>query len=483
MKIHHLSDINKHTITAAGFKDFPAQTKKGKVMNYDEAMAYIDYTNTLGSVPGLTSIKELLRRLGNPQDKRKVIHIAGTNGKGSICAFLEDILLVSGYKVGRYISPTIFTYLERFQINKEYMDEEAFAKVLTAVKSAADAMVADGFDRPTSFETETAVAMCYFLQEKVDFVLLEAGMGGLLDATNVCKKPLCTIIASISLDHVDFLGNTLEEIYSHKLGIMREGVPCVSYPVDKELMPMWKECIRRLKVEDSSLMLDAGDVNIIRCDEDGSEYTYMGNRYRLSVPGEYQIYNSLVAVCAAKVLQKQGFDITQMDIENGIMQTVWKGRFQKINESPLIYVDGAHNPGGWSALKRNIELYFKRKRLIYVCGVFKDKDYEQMLRVLMPGAWACVTVASDNPRALDRDILADLVKGYIDKVYSCGDLTAAVKKAALLAKAAEKSEGEAAVIIIFGSLSFMGPIINKAELGDFEEIYEDPNEESKCNCS
>ena len=190
-------------------------------MTYDEAMAYIEYTNTLGSVLGLTNIKELLKRLGNPQNDVRVIHIAGTNGKGSICAFLDEILECAGFSVGRYISPTVFTYLERFQINRRYMQEDDFAIYLDKVKQAADGMVKDGFDRPTSFETETAVAFCYFKDMAVDFLLLETGMGGLLDATNVCDRPVCTIIASISMDHMAFLGDSLEKIYEQKLGIMK----------------------------------------------------------------------------------------------------------------------------------------------------------------------------------------------------------------------------------------------------------------------
>lgn len=431
-------------------------------MTYDEAMAYIEYTNTLGSVLGLTNIKELLKRLGNPQNDVRVIHIAGTNGKGSICAFLDEILECAGFLVGRYISPTVFTYLERFQINRRYMQEDDFAIYLDKVKQAADGMVKDGFDRPTSFETETAVAFCYFKDMAVDFLLLETGMGGLLDATNVCDRPVCTIIASISMDHMAFLGDSLEKIYEQKLGIMKKGVPCVSYPVPEELLSMWQEKKRENGTEDTSVMVSMDDITIMRTGLDGSRYEYGGRSYSVSVPGIYQVYNSAVAVCTARLMQRLGYGIDDDDIQAGISQTMWKGRFQKISSTPDIYVDGAHNPGGWESLRKNIDQYFADRELIYICGVFKDKDYDCMLRLLMPRAKRFIAVQPENPRALDRNVLANLAKQYIDSVYVQEVVDDAVYQAMDIAE-----DMDAPVIIIFGSLSFIGPVIDKAELGGY----------------
>lgn len=431
-------------------------------MTYDEAMDYIEYTNTLGSVLGLTNIKELLGRLGDPQNDVRVIHIAGTNGKGSICAFLDEILECAGFSVGRYISPTIFTYLERFQINRRYMQEEDFATYLDKVKQAADAMVDDGFDRPTSFETETAVAFCYFKDRAVDFLLLETGMGGLMDATNVCDRPVCTIIASISMDHMAFLGDSLRKIYEQKLGIMKKGVPCVSYPVPEELLGMWKDKCRENETESTSVMIDMDEIRIRKSTLGGSEYEYVGSVYDVSVPGIYQVYNSAVAVCTAKLLQRLGYGIDDADIQRGVSRTVWKGRFQKISDKPDIYVDGAHNPGGWESLRKNIDQYFQGRELIYICGVFKDKDYDSMLRILMPGAKQFIAVQPESPRALDRNVLADLAKQYIDSVYVQEVVDDAVYQAIDIAE-----DMDDPVIIIFGSLSFIGPVIDKAELGGY----------------
>ena len=433
-------------------------------MTYIEAMEYIEYTNTLGSVPGLDSIKELLRRLGDPQDDVDVIHIAGTNGKGSICAFLDEILEDSGYSVGRYISPTIFTYLERFQIDKRYMTGDEFAGYIDIVKRAADDMVREGYNRPTSFETETAVAFCYFRDKKVDVLLLETGMGGLLDATNVCRHPLCTVIASISMDHMRFLGDTLGDIYSHKLGILRDGVPCVSYPVDARLMPMWVKACRDHDIADEAVMLSEDDIRVLESTENGSRYEYSGREYSLDIPGIYQIYNSAVAVETAHTMCRLGYHIEEKNIRDGLHHTYWKGRFQRLMESPLVYVDGAHNPGGWKSLRKNIDTYFSGRRLIYVCGVFKDKDYRQMLDIMMPGAVCFIAVEPDNPRALPCAALADLARGYIEQVYEEMDADKAVQMAIERAAAEEDP-----VVIIFGSLSFIGPVIDKAEHGGYGE--------------
>ena len=323
-------------------------------------------------------------------------------------------------------------------------------------------MVADGLDRPTSFETETAIAFCYFMDMDVDILLLETGMGGSLDATNVCKRPLCTIIASISMDHMRFLGNTLKEIYSQKLGIMKNDIPCISYPVDEELLPQWIEKCEKNKTSGSSVMISKGDIKILNCGLDGSEFLYKGERYSLSVPGIYQIYNSAVAVETAYALQNMKYDLKKVNIVQGLADTMWKGRFQKLMDRPMVYVDGAHNPGGWRSLRKNIDTYFAGKDLIYVCGVFKDKDYMKMLDIMMPGAKCFIAVQPDNPRALSNKELGKLAKTYIDSVYVQDDIDEAVRKA--IRKAEDMDDP---VVIIFGSLSFIGPIIDRAEHEDY----------------
>lgn len=283
-----------------------------------------------------------------------------------------------------------------------------------------------------------------------------------MDATNVCDRPVCTIIASISMDHMAFLGDSLRKIYEQKLGIMKRGVTCVSYPVPEELLCMWREKCCENGTESTSVMIDMDEIRIMKSALDGSRYEYAGEIYDVSVPGIYQVYNSAVAVCTAKLLQRLGYGIDDTDIHKGISRTVWKGRFQKISDKPDIYVDGAHNPGGWESLRKNIDRYFPGRELIYICGVFKDKDYDSMLRILMPGAKQFIAVQPENPRALDRNVLADLAKQYIDSVHVQEVVDEAVYQAIDIAE-----DMKDPVIIIFGSLSFIGPIIDKAELGGY----------------
>lgn len=427
------------------------------MMTYKEAYEYINEINKVGSVLGLEVIRELLERLGNPQDQVKVVHIAGTNGKGSICAFLDSILEDAGYTVGRYISPTIITYLERFQINQKNMEKDTFAALLEKVKQAADAMAAEGKPRPTAFETETAIAFLYFLQEQVDVVLLETGMGGSLDATNVVKHPVCTILASISMDHMQFLGRDLKSILREKMGIMREQTPCIAYPMDQDLMREWIEKCEKMNCK--YLMVDIDLLNVKKETLEGAEFSYRGEQYCLKIPGEYQIHNSLVAIETAKILADYNdfrFDLKYVNIYNGLKNTLWKGRFQKLEENPLVYVDGAHNEGGWRSLRDNILRYFSEYQIVYLCGVLADKEYHKMIELLAPYSNDMVVITPDNARALPKEALAKAAEGAIQNIYLADSVQEGRTKAIELSEKYEKP-----VVLIFGSLSFIGPLIEE----------------------
>jgi len=422
-------------------------------MTKEEAWNYIEEINKAGSVLGLESITELLERLGNPQNRLKVVHIAGTNGKGSVGAFLEQILIDAGYHVGRYVSPTIFSYLERFQINKEYMSDEDFVNILNDVKAVSDKMVSEGYHRPTAFETETAVAFLYFLKKNVDIVLLETGMGGISDATNVCRKPLCTILTSISMDHMQFLGNSIYDILDAKLGIVKEGVPCISDFMENGMRKVWldkcekKNCLH--------IMTDIEQLIVTENTLNGIKFVYKDKEYMISMLGKHQVNNSVLAIETAFVLNKYGFDLDYVDIYKGLQNTKWQGRFQKIYDTPPVYVDGAHNEGGWLALKNNIEDYFYGKQMIYVCGVLKDKEYEKMIKLLSPYSDWFIAVTPDSPRALSGKLLAEYAEKYVKNSMSC-DLDTAMDKAFEIAKGLC-----APVILVFGSLSFIGPVIER----------------------
>ncbi len=428
-------------------------------MTYDEAYAYIEKVGKLGSIYGLDNIKELLRRLDNPEDKLKIVHVAGTNGKGSICAFLENILRDAGYTVGRYISPVIFEYRERFQINGAYISEDAFAEIMDEVIKCVRDMERDGFSTPTAFETETAVAFMYFLRMNVDVVLLETGMGGKNDATNVIKNPICTVFSSISMDHMAFLGDTISEIFEEKTGIMKQGCPSVAYMLPDDLRIVWLDKCDKLQCKFA--MADEKELHILEANQGGSRFIYRGGEYKLFISGIYQIYNSITAIEAAKMLNEtedNGIDLDYVNIYNGLKNTFWEGRFQKIEDFPLMYVDGAHNEGGWQALKQNIEEYFPNNSIIYICGVFADKEYEKMVDIMSPFADYVITVTPDNPRALDKEVLAEEFKRHISHVHTAGDVFAARDMAVGYAKKIH-DDGESPVIIAFGSLSFIGALI------------------------
>lgn len=426
-------------------------------MNYRDALLYIKDLEGLGSRPGTETIRELAKRLGNPQNSLKVVHIAGTNGKGSVSSFLDSILRTAQIKTGRYISPAIFTYLERFQTDGEYMTEEEFCDIMEMVISVCDDMVRDGYERPTAFETETVVAFIYFLRKKVDIVLLETGMGGREDATNILEKPLCTILTSISMDHMNFLGNSLSEILNEKMGIMREGVPCISYEMNSELKKQWVKKCDDLQCE--GIMHCKDDVEIIDEDLRGSDIRYKDDKYHIALAGEYQADNAALAIETAWLLRSlpnESFDLKNESIRRGLENTCWPGRFQLLNHGGKIPViaDGAHNEGGWLALKDNIESLLKGYKLIYVCGVLADKEYEKMIKILSPYSDIFIAFTPDNRRALDGRLLMETAEGYFDNLFVEDDVIDAVKRAE---ETASGMEGTA--ILVFGSLSFMGQLI------------------------
>ncbi len=420
-------------------------------MTYEEAYIYMKEAGKRGSIYGTATVKELLLRLENPQDQVPVVHIAGTNGKGSIFAFVEHILEDAGYAVGRYISPTIFTYLERFQINGHYMEEREFAQIMETVIPVCEEMEADGLPIPTVFEIETAVAFLYFIRKKADIVLLETGMGGENDATNVVKQPYCTVLASISRDHMQFLGDTLQEILEQKMGILREQVPCVAYPMQNEIRLIWLDKCEKMLIE--PIMADTAQLQITAEDLHGSRFCYKGREYELGIPGIYQIYNSITAIEVCNCIKKQ-YDLNNVNIKNGLKATIWEGRFQKIKDEPLTYIDGAHNEGGWRSLRENIRTYFAGRPLIYVCGVLADKEYDKMVDIMASFASYIITVTPDNPRALDKKTLADCYRSYGKPVDTADDVFAAQRQAEALAE-----EMKDPVIVVFGSLSFIGSLI------------------------
>lgn len=421
-------------------------------MNYIEATIYMNEARKKGSILGLENMKNLMDKLDNVQDKIKVLHIAGTNGKGSTSAYLSEILMEAGYKVGRYTSPAVFDYLEVFKINNQMMTEEEYGEILQEIKIKIDEMENEGKEIPTAFEIETAMAFLYFYKSNCDFAIIEVGMGGITDATNVLNNPFLSIITSISMDHMEFLGNTLTKIAEKKAGIIKKGCRVVSSAQEEEVLKVIREEAVNKKCELSIAdnvkgVLSRDYTDICYKGTDGKEY-YVTT----SMLGSFQIQNVATAIEAAISLRKAGINISDENIRLGIKNTVWHGRFEKISERPDIYFDGGHNPGAAVNIRDTVEIYFTNRKIIYIIGVLADKDYDEVLKITASLASEIITVTPpDNIRALDGKILMETVKKYNENVTYADSLQEAVRQG-------KQAAGENGVVIIFGSLSYLGRI-------------------------
>lgn len=426
-------------------------------MNYEEAMNFIQNTNKFGSVLGLDNIRELLERLGNPQDQLRVVHIAGTNGKGSTLAFLAAIFRESGYRAGRYVSPASFSYEERFRINEENISKKDLCFYMEKIKNVAEEMVKDGLSHPTMFEIETALSFLYFLDKKVDVVLLETGMGGRLDATNVVKKPIATVIASIGMDHMQFLGDTLEKIASEKAGIIKEGCPVISYDNTKEVNEVIKNKAKQMHAKVT--FVNSAGIRVLQESLNGESFSYRSSDGRwyekIEIPllGRHQINNAALALETLNVI-KNYYCISDFQTEDGMRKTIWRGRIEILEREPMVICDGAHNPDGAKSLLSFLQNNFTNQRLIYIMGVLSDKDYEQMVQILAPAADKIYTVAPDNPRALSSRELCNCISKYHQNVEERQRL------AECLSEVRQKAEKDD-VIIICGTLSFQNELINQ----------------------
>lgn len=418
-------------------------------MNYAEARVYLDEISKYGSVLGLENMKELLCRLGNPQDDLSFIHISGTNGKGSVLAYLSTILSNAGYRTGRYISPTLFSYRERIQVDEEKIEKESLARHVTAIAQAIEEMKAEHAGNPTAFEVETALSFLYFKEKQCDVVVLETGLGGALDATNVIKTTVMEVITPISMDHMEFLGDTLEKIAEQKAGIIKPHTTVVSACQEPEAARVIsrvckeKECILKT--------VNPEEITEVVYDIQKQQFSYKTWKQAvIALAGSYQIANAALALEAVDALRRLGFTLTDRQVYEGLAKAVWKGRFTLLATNPAVILDGAHNPGAAKELQRSLNLYFKGKKLYYIFGVFQDKDYKEVIRLTAPLAEHIITVQTpNNPRALSADRLKEAVSGINPSVEAADSIQEAVHIARNLA---QKDDA----IIIFGSLSFLG---------------------------
>lgn len=348
-------------------------------MNYTEAREYLDNVSASGIILGLDSIRALMEELENPQDDLRIVHIAGTNGKGSILSYTKNILMDAGYRVGCYSSPSVFGYLERFQIDGEWMTESEFPELVQKVKDAADRMTAKGLNHPTVFELETAIAFEYFKERKCDYVMLETGMGGDLDSTNVIKSPLVCAFASISMDHIGILGNTLREIATCKSGIIKPGAAVVTGPQNPEAMEVLDAAAESMGCR----ITRTEDCTRKEHSPEGQTFLYKGREYSIALLGRHQLRNAATSIEVASALQKTGAAVTEENIRNGLAKTRWPGRLEIIRKDSKIWIlDGAHNAAAAECLAETLRECWLDTKFTAVTGVFRDKEYSKIAEIL-----------------------------------------------------------------------------------------------------
>lgn len=420
-------------------------------MNYEEARVYLDEVSKYGSVLGLDNMRELLGRLGNPQDDLKFIHISGTNGKGSALSYMSTILSGAGFRTGRYISPTLYAYRERIQVDGAMIDRESLAALVTVVKEAVDAMEAENKGNPTVFEVETALSFLYFKEQKCDIVVLETGLGGTLDATNVVKTTVMEMISSIGMDHMEFLGGTLQEIAENKAGIIKPH----TWVVSAEQGPKAAEVIKRVcREKDCKLsVVDPDAFQDVHYGYEKQTFTYKNWKdVEITLAGTYQVTNAALALEAVEALRKLGYSLTEEQVRKGMKAAFWRGRFSVIHKNPVVVIDGAHNPAAAKVLKDSLETYFQGKNLHFIMGVFADKDYQSVIEMTAPLAKHIITIETPgNPRALSAVKLKEAVEKVNPSVEAAGSIREAVEKSM---KNTQKDD----VIAAFGSLSFLGEL-------------------------
>lgn len=420
-------------------------------MDYQQSRVYIrDAEQYAGGALDLTNIKELMKRLGNPQDQLKYIHVAGTNGKGSVIAYLYTTLTKAGYHVGRYISPSVYSYREKIETEGKPISREKFAEQTTRVAAVIEEMTAEGLAHPTPFEIETAVAFLFFAEEKCDPVILEVGMGGITDATNLITTTELAVLVPISMDHQSFLGNTISEIAEKKAGIIKPGSSVVTIGQETEALEVIKKT--GAKAGADVCVADVSEAKVLEADFTGQRFCYKGEEYALSLAGSYQTENAVLALEALRILDERGYHTTLEQRKEGLWATRWNGRLTIIHKDPLFIVDGAHNPAAADMLEDSVRKYFKDRRLFFIMGVFKDKDYPYIIRKLCPYAEQILAIETpDNPRALPAEELAEAIRPYNANVRAEKNISRAVEELFEMA-------GKDDVILSFGSLSFIGEI-------------------------
>ena len=420
-------------------------------MNAAQAIEYIHSVCWKGSIPGLGRTQTLLAKMGNPEKKLRFVHIAGTNGKGSTAAMTASILRKAGYRTGLYTSPYIYRFHERMQVDGMEISDEDLAAVTEYVKPLADSMA----ESPTEFELVSCIAFEYFYRQKCDIVVLEVGMGGALDSTNVIEVPEVAVITNIGLDHTEYLGDTVEKIAQTKAGIFKQNGHAVVYRGTPSVEAVYERVCAEKNV---SLKKADFDSLVLKSHSLEGQVFDCGSRRDLLLPllGDHQLHNAAVVLAIADTLIEEGWKISEQNIYDGIRDVRWPGRFDIASRNPLFIIDGGHNPQCIEALVKNIQDYLTGKRVIALTGVLADKDYADMYRPVMPLVDQFVCITPPNPRKLEAAALAEYLSRAGAKATACGTVADGVA----LAKALAGTDG---AVLCFGSLYSIGAIRDALE--------------------
>lgn len=419
-------------------------------MTYENALEKIHSLLSFGSRPGLDRILTLLDRMGNPQDKLKYIHVAGTNGKGSVCAMLSSVLVASGYKTGLFISPYITDFRERIQINNEMISKETLADAVEETFPLIEKLQSEGIII-TEFEYVNALEFYIHAKENCDVVVLETGMGGLLDCTNVIKPPLCSVITTIGLDHTAILGDTIEKISAQKCGIIKSDSVAVTSSQVENAMSVIEQTAEKLNVP--LMKSESVNINVTSETLEGSDFEYNGRKIHINLAGKHQLENAKTAIAAIESVRQRGLlKITDDDISVGFSKAVNPARFELLSKNPVAILDGAHNPNGIEALKNAVSNFLDGEKITCVMGMLADKDIDSSIKLLNGVFETVYTVPVDNPRAISSEELAEKCKGYFKNVTS---FDSAEKAFDIAFEDAKKNGG---AVIICGSLYLAGEI-------------------------
>lgn len=419
-------------------------------MNYDEAIAYIHETLKFGSKLGLHNIGMLLKLMGDPQKKLKFVHVAGTNGKGSTTAFISNILMEAGYRTGIYISPFIQRFTERIRIGNDEISREELADITVFVKAGVDKMLAMGENHPTEFELVTAIAFEYFYRKGCEIVVLEVGLGGRFDSTNIIDTPEVAVITTIGYDHTDRLGKTLPEIAFEKAGIIKPGGDVVIYGQSREVEQVFeKACTERGA---NLYKIDFSDLGLHEFNIDGQIFSFSGYKnLKIGLLGKHQTHNAAVAVKATELLKTRGYNISEDNLRRGLSNTKWPGRLEVLSRNPVLIIDGAHNTEGAAVLRKALDEYFPGRPVTFIMGVLSDKDYKAMMKIVLPSCKRLFAVTTGSPRALPADTLAEAAMSYCKNVQISDTIERAVSRCMDTASADE-------IICAFGSLYYIGAV-------------------------